>query len=345
MAQVFVSYKRENISKDFIKHLRLKLEEDGFDVWIDTELLLPGEDWKKEIDNAIKASIALIVIMTPEARKSEYITYEWAFAIGREIPVLPIVLQETELHPRMKDLQFVDFSNAWGDGVQINFEKLIAKLRLEVDKYEKQDNAKKILPAIQRVTDEFNNPDKETRGKAMQNLSSMLPNEAAMQALCDALINHPYPDIREAAAYALSGLKRIDLTSVFAEKLNDDHEDVVRAVIQSLHVLETNEAFQLIMSAFAKQLHFRVKISIIRALTTFARLESVPLLISALEEPNLRLYATVALGKIGTEECRKTITDKHINSWYPENEVKQILGEFRRLSVSSEFLAIFQPPF
>jgi hypothetical protein len=57
----------------------LRLEKEGIKGWIDTERLRAGEDWRKEIDDTIKESLALVVIMTPEARKSEYVTYEWAF--------------------------------------------------------------------------------------------------------------------------------------------------------------------------------------------------------------------------------------------------------------------------
>jgi HEAT repeat protein len=48
--------------------------------------------------------------MTPEAKASEYVTYEWAFALGAGIEVIPILLEPTELHPRLDALQHLDFS-------------------------------------------------------------------------------------------------------------------------------------------------------------------------------------------------------------------------------------------
>jgi hypothetical protein len=341
MAQVFVSYKHENISDDFIKHLRQKLEEAGFDVWIDSILLLPGEDWKKEIDNAIKASIALIVIMTPEARKSEYVTYEWAFAAGREIPVIPIILQKMELHPRLNDIQFVDFSNAWSDGIQINWDKIVTKLKLEVDKYKKRNNANKILPAIQRVTDEFNNPNQDTRREAMDNLSLMLPNESARQAICDALNTHLYPDVRQMAAYALAKLKQIDLFPIFEAKLNDTHYGVVQAVIYALQELGTEEAYQLVITSFNENGNRYVKHTIVDALGQFSRPESIPLLTKLLQDKELRKPATVALARIGTDECKEIIE----NTRYEDREGEQILYELKRFGVQGKFLSIFELPF
>ena len=42
------------------------------------------------IDLSIKNAFALIVIMTPEAKASEYVTYEWAFAWGVVVKVIPV---------------------------------------------------------------------------------------------------------------------------------------------------------------------------------------------------------------------------------------------------------------
>ena len=54
----------------------------------------------------------LALLMTPEAKSSEYVTYEWAFAWGVGIKVIPIMLRATQLHPRLEALQYLDFTNA-----------------------------------------------------------------------------------------------------------------------------------------------------------------------------------------------------------------------------------------
>jgi len=75
---IFISHDHDD--GDFAELLKLKLERNGFNAWIDTERLKIGQDWREEIDMAIFNSNAFIVIMSPKARKSEYVTYEWAFA-------------------------------------------------------------------------------------------------------------------------------------------------------------------------------------------------------------------------------------------------------------------------
>ena len=108
MAQVFISYKREDV--DFAENVGNRLEREGFAVWADSKIAA-GEEWRNAIDVAIGNSVALIVIMTPEAKTSEYVTYEWAFAWGIGIKVIPVMLRSTTLHPRLEALQYLDFTN------------------------------------------------------------------------------------------------------------------------------------------------------------------------------------------------------------------------------------------
>jgi hypothetical protein len=96
---------------DFAELLKLKLERQGYSAWVDVDRLDPGIDWRDEIDSTIKKSLAVIAIMSPEARESEYVTYEWAYAWGSGIRIIPIMLRQTSMHPRLATLQFLDFTN------------------------------------------------------------------------------------------------------------------------------------------------------------------------------------------------------------------------------------------
>ncbi len=109
MAHIFISYKHEDA--DFAAMLIQQVEAAGFIAWIDRERLRAGEDWRLAIDRAIRESFALIVIMTPAAKQSEYVTYEWACALGMGVRIIPILLQRTPLHPRLEVLQYLDFSD------------------------------------------------------------------------------------------------------------------------------------------------------------------------------------------------------------------------------------------
>lgn len=106
---IFISH--SHADADFAELLKLKLEKRGVEAWIDNERLKIGQDWREEIDSGIENAMAVIAIMTPEARKSEYVTYEWAFAWGKGKKIFPLMLKQTQLHPRLESLQYMDFTN------------------------------------------------------------------------------------------------------------------------------------------------------------------------------------------------------------------------------------------
>jgi CheY-like chemotaxis protein len=109
MAQAFLSY----ASKDaiFADLTRMKLEDAGIQVWIDDGSLHAGEEWRNAIDEGISSADVLLVMLTPQAFQSPYVTYEWAFALGKGIKVIPLLLEECEIHQRLAVMQYMDFRN------------------------------------------------------------------------------------------------------------------------------------------------------------------------------------------------------------------------------------------
>jgi len=122
MTHIFISYKHEESSSDFISALEGKLENQGIDVWTDKEIQ-GGKNWRAAIDEAVRNSYAVIVVLTPGANQSPYVTYEWSYAMGLGKSVVPIKLEETDFHPKLSVLQFVNFSirfkEPWDDLIQL----------------------------------------------------------------------------------------------------------------------------------------------------------------------------------------------------------------------------------
>ncbi|MBZ0283267.1 MAG: toll/interleukin-1 receptor domain-containing protein [Anaerolineae bacterium] len=111
MSHVFISYSH----KDGEKHLRnliSKLKEDGFDeaVWIDHNDILSGEDWRLSIDDALATASCVVIVVTPEAIKSHFVTYEWAWAVGNGTNVVPLLFETTsqDPHPLHDRQQYID---------------------------------------------------------------------------------------------------------------------------------------------------------------------------------------------------------------------------------------------
>jgi hypothetical protein len=112
MKHVFVSYARED--KDFARQLAQRLRESGRIPWQDLRNLRGGDDWQAAIDDALRNAEALVVVMSPQATKSQYVTYEWAFALGAGVRVIPVVRKRTPLHPRLSSIQYIDFTTRRG---------------------------------------------------------------------------------------------------------------------------------------------------------------------------------------------------------------------------------------
>ena len=108
MAQIFISYSSEDhIVASYFKE---KLEAEQISVWLDHRSLVAGNDWREEIDQGIHESDVVLVLLSPAAAESHYVTYEWARAMGRGKPVIPVRLRACEIHPRLQTRYYVDFA-------------------------------------------------------------------------------------------------------------------------------------------------------------------------------------------------------------------------------------------
>jgi hypothetical protein len=128
MTTVFLSYS----SKDhvFAELAQIKLAEAGITLWRDSGQLRAGSDWRRGIEKGISDSFAVIVALSEHSIQSSYVTFEWAFALGRNKVVLPLKLSEGNVHPRLQVIQYLDFSTPGA----LPWESLIAEiLEIETD--------------------------------------------------------------------------------------------------------------------------------------------------------------------------------------------------------------------
>jgi CheY-like chemotaxis protein len=119
---VFISYNSKN--KDLADLVEMKLEKEDIQVWKDTNLIDPGTEWRREIDQSLLNCDVVIVLLSQLSTQSLYVTYEWAFALGNGKTIIPILTENCKIHPRIEILQYIDFTGSdypWG--------KLIEKIK------------------------------------------------------------------------------------------------------------------------------------------------------------------------------------------------------------------------
>jgi serine/threonine protein kinase len=101
---LFISYSRRD--KDYAKQLTDHLIESGFTVWIDSQIEY-GDTWFNEIEEAIESCAAFLLLMTPEASKSEWVQKEILLAKRDKKPIFPLLLEGKEFGIVI-DIQFAD---------------------------------------------------------------------------------------------------------------------------------------------------------------------------------------------------------------------------------------------
>jgi formylglycine-generating enzyme required for sulfatase activity len=91
MSHVFISYSTKD--QEYADKLAQKLREEGFNVWIAPSKLRASQTWWEEILKALRVASAVVVIMSPESRASEWVQREIFLADQWRKAVFPLLLK------------------------------------------------------------------------------------------------------------------------------------------------------------------------------------------------------------------------------------------------------------
>jgi len=105
--KMFISYSHQD--KSFARKLAGELESAGMKVWWDFDSLKGGQDWQKEIENAIKQCDFFLVTLTPDAITSEWVGNEITYANQAQKTIIPLHLKECEIPIGLIKKQYIDF--------------------------------------------------------------------------------------------------------------------------------------------------------------------------------------------------------------------------------------------
>ena len=323
---IFISYSRKD--SKFAEDLKKKLEAANVEVWTDKSRLVPGEDWQEGIDQAIKDSFALITVMTPTAKASQYVTYEWAFAQGinkgtaavspihPEVKIIPILLEPTSLHPRLNKLHYFDFTDytkqPWNEltnlivkSIPENIPSVILSATTMLNSGSKGDRDDAINTLV-----ESNHPvafgiliwnlNRHDLGTVRQTIARALEQigDAAVPALIEVL-GDQRPEVRQGAAKLLEQIGDAAVPALI-KALDDQRSEVRQAVAGALERIGDVAAVPALIKALDDQ-RSEVRQAVAGALERIGDVAAVPALIKALndQQPTVRRGAAEALGRIG----------------------------------------------
>jgi hypothetical protein len=106
-SKYFLSYASEDA--DFALKLARDLRGAGVDIWVDRLDITAGH-WDKTIWQALRASDALIAVLSPSAVLSDNVMDEVHHALQARKLVLPVLLLDCEIPYRLDRLHRVDFT-------------------------------------------------------------------------------------------------------------------------------------------------------------------------------------------------------------------------------------------
>jgi hypothetical protein len=107
MKQIFISYVARD--RDYAANLREHLTQNGYKVWVNRDARA-GQNWQYAVTEAIRESAVVIVILSPNSADSIYSTYEWSYALGVGVKVIPVIFRGVEgAHPHLMVQEQFDF--------------------------------------------------------------------------------------------------------------------------------------------------------------------------------------------------------------------------------------------
>jgi hypothetical protein len=130
--KVFISYSRKD-SAAFVDDLVVGLEDRGFAPILDRHDIKPGEPWEARLGGLIEQSDTVVFVVSPEAVRSERCDWEINKTLALSKRLLPVIYKsfpDTEIPPKLSELQFIRFDTA--SGVMRPLRELADALRVDL---------------------------------------------------------------------------------------------------------------------------------------------------------------------------------------------------------------------
>ena len=127
---VFLCHANED--KETVEAIDERLWQDGFVTWFSEKDLLPGDDWKAKINEAIEVSDRVLVFVSRHSiSKTSYVQREIRYALEQqklrppgERYIIPVIIEECFLPREFKDIHWV---RLWDDDWYNSLTKALRK--------------------------------------------------------------------------------------------------------------------------------------------------------------------------------------------------------------------------
>jgi len=145
---VFISYAKEDIN--FAQKVYDYLENLGFEPWLDKKKLLVGQNWKIEIDKALrKANFIVLLLSSTSVSKRGFVQREFKAALDfyqdkleDDVFIIPLKINDCEVPNSLSSFQWIEYEN------DETLENVVLSIREQIKKYKKHDLEQKGITGI-----------------------------------------------------------------------------------------------------------------------------------------------------------------------------------------------------
>ena len=189
LLKIFISYASQD--KTVVQELSKRLASEGWiDPWVDEKKLLPGQDWRAKIEEAVESSDSVIICLSSNSVSKEgFVQKELRYAreIALEKPeetifIIPLRLDECDVPRGLRFYQWADYfaekkDETYGalvESLKLRYEQKLIHEEKERARHEKEKQEREVTEKITREI-----TDKITREKIEQETTERIVRENA----------------------------------------------------------------------------------------------------------------------------------------------------------------------
>ena len=162
MYDVFISHSSKD-KKDYVYKLRDSLKDFGYDVWLDEDIILTGDNIFDEIEKGIRESLCILLILTPHFFASNWTSLEAGLALSKSTTqIIPVIVdipisEITERFAFLATKKYIHIQNGDITTCVKDISSTINKLRERQRKAEPSGYIKKVLKKINNFDSPYTN--------------------------------------------------------------------------------------------------------------------------------------------------------------------------------------------
>lgn len=110
--KIFICYSRTQIP--FVVSLTGALEKNKYDIWMDTQSLVPGTPWAEQLEQGVRESDAFLLIVSKESMNSPYVKEEWEEARKYGKRIILVLFEATALPEELSGREWINARRVFG---------------------------------------------------------------------------------------------------------------------------------------------------------------------------------------------------------------------------------------